>query len=68
MKKAILALLLVSSVLLVSGCGAGVGTTADERSRTYQNISDIGGKQMSDDVNLLFHSDRPSRLTDKYIR
>ncbi|MGE4285418.1 MAG: hypothetical protein AB7F23_02250 [Phycisphaerae bacterium] len=68
MKKSILALLLISSVLLVSGCGAGVGTTADERYRSYQNINNIGNRQLNDDINMFLHTDQPSRLTDKYVR
>lgn len=68
MKKTILAILIASAMVVLTGCGAGVGTTADERTRGYKNIKDVGGKQLSDDVNVFFHADRPSRLTDKYVR
>ncbi|AQQ10348.1 hypothetical protein L21SP3_02180 [Sedimentisphaera cyanobacteriorum] len=68
MKKAIIVIFLASAITVLSGCGKGLGMTAAERQREYMNIQDVGAKQLNDDINVLLHSDRPSRLTDKYIR
>ncbi len=67
MKKIICILAVIFAVLL-GGCGAGTGQTRAEVGRAHQNVSKVGQKQLNDDLNSLFHADRPSRLSEKYIR
>jgi uncharacterized protein YceK len=67
MKKIICILAVVMTVVL-SGCGAGLGKTSAEIDRQQKNVAEVGSKQLTEDLNSLFHADRPSRLTDKYVR
>lgn len=66
--KKIICILAVALTVVLSGCGAGTGKTSAEVNRQHRNVAEVGTKQLSDDTNALLHSDRPSRLSDKYIR
>jgi protein involved in sex pheromone biosynthesis len=66
--KKIICILAVAMTVLLSGCGAGMGKTSAEVNRQQKNVAEVGSKQLTEDLNTLFHSDRPSRLTDKYVR
>ncbi len=66
--KKIISVLAVVATVVFSGCGAGTGQTAAEVRRQQKNVAEVGSKQLNDDLNVLFHSDRPSRLTGKYTR
>ncbi len=67
MKKIICMFAIVFAAFL-GGCGAGTGQTSAEVDRAHKNVLSVGQKQLNDDLNTLFHADRPSRLSEKYIR
>ncbi|MFI4913331.1 MAG: hypothetical protein ACIAQZ_16865 [Sedimentisphaeraceae bacterium JB056] len=66
--KKIICILAVAMTVVLSGCGAGTGQTSAEVNRQQRNVAEVGTKQLNDDLNTLFHSDRPSRLSEKYTR
>lgn len=66
--KKIFAILAVISAIFLGGCGAGTAQTSAEVNRQHKNVVDVSMKQLNDDLNRLFHTDRPSQLSDRYIR
>ena len=66
--KKIFCILVVIFAAFLGGCGAGTGQTSAEVNREHQNVINVGQKQLNDDLNTLFHADKPSKLSDKYIR
>ena len=66
--KKIICISAVAMTILLTGCGAGTGQTSAEVRRQHKNVADVGSKQLNDDLNTLFHADRPSRLSERYTR
>lgn len=66
--KKIIATLALLAVIVIGGCGAGTAQTSAEVRRSQRHALDVRGKQLNDDLNRMFHLDRPSRLSDKYVR
>ena len=67
MKKLICILVVISAAFLC-GCGTGTAQTRAEVNRQHKNVGSVGLKQLNDDLNSIFHADKPSRLTDRYTR
>ncbi|MCK4998414.1 MAG: hypothetical protein KAS23_02725 [Anaerohalosphaera sp.] len=76
MKKTIsnytrLVLCLCVAILALScltGCQAGAGETRAEVNRRHGRVFNTGMLRIQDDVDSLFLLDRPTRLSDKYVR
>lgn len=67
MKKVICIFAIVLAALL-TGCGAGTAQTSAEVNREHKNVMKVGQKQLNDDLNSLFHAQKPSKLSERYIR
>jgi len=59
--------LMMAAGLLMTGCAAP-GRTSAEVHRDHMNRWQHDVWQMQDDVDAVLMIDRPSRLTDKYVR
>ena len=71
MKKVLISILLafVLSIIGISvgGCH-GLGETAAERSDDHKRQMKLNNQMMTDDVDAIFQTDRPSRLTENAVR
>ena len=71
MKKVLISILLafVLSIIGISvgGCH-GLGETAAERADENKRQKTLQNQMLVDDVDAIFHSDRPSRLTEQTVR
>ena len=61
------ACLLVSITVSLLGC-AGSGETAAEVHRKHIDVVRTNTLQIQDDLDALFMLDRPSRLSERYVR
>ena len=65
--RALLILGLLAGLLMLTGCATMTQSSADVR-HTYSRVWDYELHQMSDDWNLMWMLDRPSRLTRWQMR
>lgn len=63
----VIVLVLAAMLVLLSGCAAP-GRTAEEVHRDHVHKFKTDSKQIVDDFDDFMHWDRPSRLSDKYVR
>lgn len=66
MKKWLLRSILASAAL-VAGC-ATVAKTEEDNENTWKQIADLDERQIGDDWNLIWLSDRQGRLTRFHMR
>lgn len=64
MRRCVMALLLLVTVVLPIGCsGDGVAYTRRERQERNRRIREIDQRQLNDDLDLLLLQDQPTRLS-----
>ncbi len=71
MKRVICSILLavVLSILTISLAGChGLGETSEERSADHARQLRLNNEMLIDDIDAIFQTDRPSRLTDMTVR
>jgi len=56
------------TLLCLGGCLSSPGETSSEIHRKHMNVIKTNTLQIQDDVDAVLQLDRPSRLSDKYIR
>lgn len=60
-----LAVVAVILILMVGGCGAGLGETSAEASRRRERVLRVNFRQMITDIDRVLMLDQPSRLTER---
>lgn len=71
MKKILVSILLVFvlSIIGLTVCGCrGLGETAAEREDDHKRQMNLNNQMMIDDIDAVFQTDRPSRLTENTVR
>ena len=63
----LLVLVLAAFAVVVVGCH-GLGETAAERSNDHNRQLNLNNQMMTDDVDVILETDRPSRLTEYTVR
>ena len=63
MKRWIFLLIMLGTLLGLTGCGAGMATTSSERAHNIQKGLARENRMLADDLDHLMLTDRPSRLT-----
>ena len=67
--KIILSAMLLMFVFVMFGCGVhGQGETAQEGRRRHKRQAILERQMLADDLDAIFYTDRPSRLTDLNLR
>jgi len=63
-----LAWLFLAAAALIAGCAGSPGRTAQEIDRRHINTIKTNWIQMQDDLDSVLMIDRPSRLSEMYVR
>jgi hypothetical protein len=71
MKKVLISILLVFVLSIIGmsvvGCH-GLGETSAERADANKRQKKLQDQMLIDDIDAIFHSDRPTRLTEDTVR
>ncbi len=62
------ACLLITITFALVGCGGSSGETAAEVHRRHIDVVRTNNLQIQDDLDALFMLDKPSKLSDRYVR